>query len=152
MENQNNQIIEFIEQHQLGVLSTVSADGAPHGTPIYYAWFSEDQTIAFATPTKTQKKENIDHCNRVSLAITDEAKLITVKIEGIATETPNIAPKVLNQLAHKLGQSGGIVETLPLMKYTDQSKTGYTIKPTQIIFDRYDAESREQVILNPQDL
>ena len=146
------EVFDFIQSHTLATLSTVTPEGIPHGTPIYYAWHPESRTLSLVTPAKTTKKRNMDTHRAVCLTITDEEELTMIRIQATVTENSSLVPKTLHQLAEKLGNQPQILESLPLMKYTDQSKTAYEIRPTSIQFDRYNTNNLERYSVPTEEL
>ena len=76
-------IYDFIKQHKLAVVSTVTTDGKPESAVVGIA-VSEELEIVFDTLNTSRKYENIANNPNVALVVgwDDET---TVQYEGIAT-------------------------------------------------------------------
>lgn len=120
---------DFMRQNPTGVLSSVTPDGDPHGTVIYYV-VGEDLTITFLTKAKTQKYTNIQHANRVALTVLEPLTQTTVQVFGTATEiTDNVE---INQIAQailgiSLRTSNG--EAPPISKLDAGEAVAFRVKP-----------------------
>jgi general stress protein 26 len=79
-----DQVYDFIKQHKLAVLSTVSAHNKPQSALVGFA-VSAELELVFDTVKTSRKYENLLQNPRVALVIgwDDET---TVQYEGIATE------------------------------------------------------------------
>lgn len=96
---------EFLSNHRVASLATVSAEGAPMSAVIYYVP-DKDLNILFLTKTETAKYINICNNHRVSLAIYDEANLSTIQIEGTAAEVSQTytVDKVFKSIVKRPGE------------------------------------------------
>lgn len=72
----------------MGVLSTVSKDGKPWGSAIYFI-FDEDFTFYFVTRAETYKFQNLEANPHVALTVADEASQTTVQLAGTITPLPH---------------------------------------------------------------
>ncbi len=77
-------IYNFLKQHKLAVVSTVSVDGKPESAVVGIA-VSKELEIVFDTLKTSRKYENMVHNPNVALVIGWDDE-ITVQFEGIATE------------------------------------------------------------------
>ncbi len=77
----------FLRHHPMGVLSTISSDGAPWGSAIYYV-ADEDFNIFFVTRAETFKFNNIDGRPVAALTIADADSQTTVQIAGSVSKVP----------------------------------------------------------------
>jgi general stress protein 26 len=77
----------FLKQHPMGVLSTVSKDGAPWGAAIYYV-ADEDFNFYFVTRIETFKYQNLDKNPFVALTIADSDSQTTVQVAGKISKVP----------------------------------------------------------------
>ena len=75
-------IYRFLRDNPVGTLSTVSPDGAPHGTVISFA-ITNDMQLTFVTKPKTTKVVNIQHNNKVSLVVFQPKTCTTCLVDGI---------------------------------------------------------------------
>lgn len=79
------QIHNFLKDHRVGVLATVTPDGEPHAATIYYT-VANDLDIRFLTRDKTQKAINLLHNNHAALVVYDAATQTTVQLSGTVTK------------------------------------------------------------------
>lgn len=98
-------ISSYINQHPLTVLSTLNADGTPHGTTIYTG--SDGQlNVYFMTKSGTTKVRNIRENSAVALTMSSEDHQTTLQINGHAAEITmpdegTIAFQVLGSIRHQ---------------------------------------------------
>ena len=77
-------LYNFIKQHKLAVISTLSTDNKPEAAVVGFA-ISKDLEIIFDTVKTSRKYQNLLHCPNVALVIGWDNET-TVQLEGIATE------------------------------------------------------------------
>lgn len=75
----------FLQEHQLGVISTISSDNKPWGAAIYYV-VDEDLNIFFLTHTSSKKYQNMLHTLSVAFTVADDYKQTTVQMAGTIKE------------------------------------------------------------------
>ena len=119
----NNTALTFLEQHKLGVLSTVSDKGEVWGAAIYYA-VDEQLNFYFFTHIETRKYHNLKEHPQVALTVVDDYAQATVQATGQVTELPmgeemNEAYRKL-ALVHPPGQFSWVP---PVSKIHDQGAT-----------------------------
>lgn len=78
---------EFLKQHKLGVLSTVSKEAEPWGAAIYYS-VDSSFNFYFLTRSKTQKYSNVTDTAHAALTVVDDYQQTTVQMLGTVTEVP----------------------------------------------------------------
>ncbi|HEX7632902.1 MAG TPA: pyridoxamine 5'-phosphate oxidase family protein [Candidatus Saccharimonadales bacterium] len=83
----HEKVHDFMRHHPMGVLSTVSGDGTPWGSAIYYV-VDEDLNCYFVTRGGTQKYKNLETSPEVALTIVDSATQTTVQLIGKVTPLP----------------------------------------------------------------
>lgn len=83
---------QFIANHEVAVLSTIDRNGNIDGATVYYCTFGEG-IIHLITKGGTQKMHNIFANPQVALTITDEQKLRTLQLHGIAKIESNTDTK-----------------------------------------------------------
>src|SRR5205823_4545482 len=90
---------EFLKDHPAGVLSTVSEDGKPWGSTIFFV-ADEDFNFFFATRSGTLKYKNIANNPSVALTVGDKESLKTVQVSGEVSQVPadQAVDIVLNKL------------------------------------------------------
>jgi pyridoxine/pyridoxamine 5'-phosphate oxidase len=77
-------LYNFVKQHKLAVISTVTADGKP-GSAVVGIAVSEELEIVFDTLKTSRKYKNILHNPNLALVIGWDNET-TVQYEGVATE------------------------------------------------------------------
>lgn len=77
----------FLRHHPMGVLSTVSSDGAPWGAAIYYV-VDEDFNFYFVTRAETYKYQNLDKNPVAAITIADADSQTTVQAAGKISRIP----------------------------------------------------------------
>lgn len=77
--------LEFMKEHQAGVLATVDADGQPHASAVYYLC-DDDFNIYFLTPLNTRKSVSIKKNPKVAFVVGRQDAPQTVQLEGVAQE------------------------------------------------------------------
>jgi len=136
-------ILDFLNQHNLAVLSTVNKDGLPDAAPIYFL-VENTFDIFFITPTKTQKNINVHLVHDVALTVVDEKNRATVQIRGTTEEHKEVLLDVLMRLGKKIDDGSDFVRTLPFFQHKDQSKTVIRIRPTEIRMRKYSDHGMEE--------
>lgn len=71
----------------MGVLSTVTEDGEPWGSAVYYV-ADEDFNFYFVTRTKTHKYQNIEKTPWAALTVVDRDSQTTVQVSGNVKKVP----------------------------------------------------------------
>ena len=71
----------------MGVLSTVTTDGKPWGSAIYFM-ADEDFNIYFVTRKETFKYQNLDKTFFAALTVANQQKQITVQLAGTISRIP----------------------------------------------------------------
>jgi len=70
---------EILRNAHWGTLSTVSANGEPHGVPVGYAYDEAQGCLYFHTANKGVKIDNINRDSRICFSIVGSADLVTTK-------------------------------------------------------------------------
>jgi len=76
--------LAFLRAQELGVLTTVSAEGDPRARLVYYA-VGDDFSVYFVTHAQTRKALDLAHNPRASFVVADEAVPQTAQVEGTVT-------------------------------------------------------------------
>lgn len=140
--NESNQrILSFLKQHTAGTLSTVTADGDPHGAVIYYS-IDDEFIVRFTTKRKTRKFDNLTFRNRAMLVVYEASSQTTVQVMGIVEEISNEA-EAQAEFKHMIAASMDTSETglPPISKLYAGAYVAMRLKPLQIrmaIFARPD--------------
>lgn len=84
-DGQKQAILDFVRSHPDGVIATVSPDGDPQASVVYFS-IDDDLNLSFTTKDKTRKAQNIRQHSRVSVAIHQADSQTVVKLAGTAQE------------------------------------------------------------------
>lgn len=79
--------LEFIQSHDLGVLSTIDRTGNLHGAAVYY--IVRDQKLFILTKADTTKAHNVFAHRQIAFTVFDEARLQMVQLQGSAEVEPD---------------------------------------------------------------
>lgn len=80
-----NKVLEFLKEHYIGVLASVTEEGEPHASAIYFTVY-EDLSFSFTTKRSTQKYKNISANPKIMLAVYDGKTQTAVQLGGTAVE------------------------------------------------------------------
>lgn len=72
---------DFLKAHQGAVISTVSPEGKPQASFVYYV-LDKDLNFYFITKNKTRKAENLMKNTSVAIVVNNESKMETLQMEG----------------------------------------------------------------------
>lgn len=148
LSTRQQRIYNFLHEHHVGVLSTVTPDNNPHGVVVYYT-VGENFVISILTKKGTRKYENLAHNNHAMLTVFDTASQTTVQVTGIArersgrTNIDEVAGEVLG-VASETGHAG----LAPIVKLQAGTFTTLRIAPVQIrmaIYARPDPGDYDQL-------
>ena len=78
-------MLDFLSAKQVGVLSTVTPDGDPHGVVIYFS-IDKQFLVSMLTKVETRKYDNLVHYNHAMLTVFDAETQTTVQLTGLAEE------------------------------------------------------------------
>lgn len=125
-------IYRFLHAHPMGVLSSVSPDGDPHGAVVYFS-IDTSFKLCFLTKDGTRKYDNLKRNNHIMLTVFESSTQTTVQIEGVATEITDsvdvnaVAGSVLSACL-KTTKSGRV----PITSLQAGSYVAFRIKPLLI--------------------
>jgi uncharacterized pyridoxamine 5'-phosphate oxidase family protein len=77
----------FLRRYHMGILSTISKDGKPWGSAIYFI-VDENFTFYFVTRAETYKYQNLEANPNVALTVADEENQTTVQLAGTISPLP----------------------------------------------------------------
>lgn len=141
-------ILNFLNEHMAGVLSTVDPDSNPHAAVVYFS-VKPDFTVTFLTKRRTKKSDNLRHNNHVMLAVFDEVLQTSVQIKGVAseiTDTDKAHEVFRSMLRASLRTSENGVP--PISKLSAGEYVAYTIKPVEVamsVYSRPDVHRNEHL-------
>lgn len=126
--------LRFLQEHDLGVFSTVDKEGAVHGAVIYYV-VDEDGIVHLVTKSQTRKALDILSHTQVALTVYDAGKMQTLQLQGRATVETDDAKKnqVFNQIIRSRLSAPGNKQPA-VMKIEDGSFIIISITPTVVHF------------------
>jgi len=126
----------FLEEHELGVLSTLDREGQVYGSAVYYVYDAVNKIIYIMTKSGTQKYHNMLGDKHVALTMYDEPLLQTLQIRGQAEliGDTRIKQDVFTRINQKRPYSGGAGYP-PVTKLTDGSFVifGITIQEARLL-------------------
>lgn len=130
--DRQKRIHNFLSQNPVGVLSTVTPDGDPHGTVIYYT-VDEHFSFFFLTKSETRKYDNLKRNGQVMLTVFESQSQSTVQIAGHATEvgdayTVNAIAGTILATSMKTSEAG----LPPISKLQAGSYVAFQIEPATI--------------------
>lgn len=112
--NSKEGVYNFLQEHAGAVLSTVSPDGTPYASPIYFI-VDKELNFFFLTKSDTKKAQNIEKNNHVALTVVHPSLPITVQATGTVEEVQE--PEILIKMAKtNANETGGFSWPPPLSK------------------------------------
>jgi uncharacterized protein YhbP (UPF0306 family) len=129
-EKAKQKILKFLSENHLATLSSLSGSGELHAAPIYCI-VNDDLECFFMTSEKSQKMHNIQHRNEVLLTITNEERLITAQVRGVAKADEMPPPEYLQLLEKALIDEWKVVSTLPALAIKGEKRV-VKISPQEI--------------------
>lgn len=127
--DRNERFYAFLRAHPVGVLSTVTPNGDPHGVVIYFD-ISRDFVLSFLTRAETRKHDNLQHNNHVMITVFEPESQTTVQIVGEAADSHSV-----NSIAGAI--LGAAIKTThaglpPITKLRAGPLVGYKVVPRQV--------------------
>ncbi len=131
-------VIQFIRQHRLCALSTVSSEGQPRAASVFLA-VDDQLDLFFMTKVETIKYRHILQNPRVAVVITDEVGFQTVQAEGVAEEVQRNETKhwMIEQLSHNASSSTG---QLPIDQIAGNAYVFLRIRPTWLRWGQFQGQ------------
>lgn len=131
--DRNQRIYDFLYQHPVGVLSTVTPNGDPNGVVIYFV-IDENFNVSFLTRSGTRKYDNLKHYPHTMLTVFEPKSQTTVQVTGKAKELT--AAYDINRIAgltHAASLKTSGPDLLPITKLEEEGAyVAFEIEPTQI--------------------
>lgn len=122
----------FLSENPVGVLSTVTPDGEPHGVVVYFVT-GKDFIISFMTKTGTRKYDNLAHNGRAYLTVFEPSTQTVVQVSGRAKEvTDSITTNAIAGSVLAVTQHSGQPGPTPLSKLEAGKYTAFDIEPYQV--------------------
>lgn len=76
--------LEFLNKHELGVVSTIERTGSLRGAAVYY--IVKDGYVYFMTKENTRKARNLVANEHIAFTVFDERSLETIQLAGVAEQ------------------------------------------------------------------
>jgi general stress protein 26 len=136
----DNKALNFLKEHDLGVLSTVDRTGNVHGAVIYYI-VDPSNFIYILTKSGTGKGRNVYAHSQVALTVHEVGTMQTLQVQGMASVETNqeIKRDVFNQVV-KPRPYRGKNQLPPVTKLKEGSFMVIRINPTVLSFHDYAKE------------
>jgi general stress protein 26 len=130
------QVVQFLDNHEVGVVSTVERTGAVAGAAVYYVL--QNGYAYFVTKELSAKAHNIVSNQHVALTVYDASNLQTLQMQGIVEQVRSDEDKVsvLMRLNHERIYTDGSHKP-PLLRTTPGKLQLYRIVPTKLTFTDY---------------
>lgn len=95
-----HEIVAYIKDNPVMVLSTMGKSGMPHGAAVYVVALSPEQ-LYFVTKTETRKFENLADNPNVSITIVNPLENSSLQAKGKAevVSNPHVAELVMTKMA-----------------------------------------------------
>lgn len=77
----NQHVHDFLKQHHMGILSTVTGDNKPWGSAIYFV-VDDEFNVFFVTRQQTFKYQNIEKNPFAALTVADDEGQTSVQLAG----------------------------------------------------------------------
>ena len=128
----------FLENHDIGVLSTIGRTGQLHGSPVYYVYDRSLNLLYLLTKSDTTKAHNILATHNVAFTAYDEAARQMVQITGQAEIEADPAQRmtVFEQISAPKDYNGESHHP-PVTKIQAGSFIVFKIIPTDMIFSEF---------------
>lgn len=125
---------EFLNKHEVAVISTLGRTGAVHGAVVYY-YAPGDGRVYFVTKGETNKAHNILYSGQVALTIYDEQNLQTLQLQGqaIIESDPDMKQTVFDQLMRERDY-GGQKRRPPITQLHEGAFEVISITPSSVKF------------------
>jgi general stress protein 26 len=129
--------LDFLEDHDLAVLSTIDRTGNVHGAVVYYL-IDQNNYIYILTKSETEKGHNVYAHSQVALTVYEPGTMQTVQLQGMAEIETNQATKksVFDQISQPRPYRGQ-VQSPPVTKLREGSFMVIRITPTSMNFRDY---------------
>lgn len=124
--------LAFLQQHDLGVLSSISRTNQLNGAAVYYT-VSDKGMLHILTKSETQKSHNILAHPEVAFTVYDEPARATVQLQGVAEIEPDqaIRQRVYHTIRQERPYRDG-THVPPVVTLIDGSFRVFRITPTTV--------------------
>jgi general stress protein 26 len=132
LSDKREHILEFLRNHNIGVLATVDPNGEPSAATIYFT-VDDELNISFITKTGTKKHDNLIRQNHAMLVVYEASSQTTVEIVAIASAITG-ASEVQDVFADilKISKSTSGSDVPPISKLNAGKYVGYRLESKEI--------------------
>lgn len=125
---------KFLQEHELGVISTANRTGDIHGAVVNYL-FDENDFFFILTKSETSKAHNMLGNHKVALTIYDANDLKTIQLQGIADIETNLDQKfrVFREITKPRNYNGDVLIP-PVTQLAEGGFITFRITPTEFHF------------------
>jgi PPOX class probable F420-dependent enzyme len=88
----------FLEAPRFAVAATISTDGLPHQTVVWYALDGDDEEVVLSTPSGSLKHRHLLRDPRLSLCVEDGFRYVTVSGRVRIEEEPKAARELYGRI------------------------------------------------------
>ena len=130
--DKRERILDFLQNHNIGVLATVDPNGDPNAAAIYFT-VDASLDISFLTKVGTKKHDNLQRHSHAMLVAYEAMSQTTVQIKGIASEVTDTseAHQIFADVL-KIAMDTGASGIPPIDKLELGKHVMYRIKPKEI--------------------
>jgi general stress protein 26 len=125
-------MLDFLMSTPVGVLSTVTPDGDPHGAVIYFS-IDDQFVVTMLTKGDTRKYDNLVHNNHAMLTVFDVETQTTTQLTGVASEITD--PDFVNSALEMdmIASMNTSYSRMPAIEKLEAGKyVAFKIKPVQV--------------------
>lgn len=136
IEDVKQQALEFLKSHKTAVVATVSKEGEPQASTVFYS-IDDDFTFNFITDKSSRKFQNLQNNPRLAIVVGYGPDVITIQCGGRAEivdygnntiEAETIITKVM-----KNSKLGGTPPELPVLMNPEVIIGSFTVKPEWMV-------------------
>lgn len=140
----NDEAVNFLRSHDIGVLSTVDRNGNLHGATVYY-YLDATNYIYFVTKAGTQKAQDVFTNQQVAFTVFDQPKAQTAQIQGMAeiVTNPGERQSLLNFFTQPRDYEGQLLPP-PISTVHEESYMAVRITITNAKFTDYGTKLRDE--------
>lgn len=131
-----NEVYAYLKRLTIAILSTVSADGKPYASVIYFVT-DHNLNFFFITKSDTKKAINLEKNSNAALTILDSESPKTIQATGTArkVQDPDIYSYMLKRIAEENSKKDGFYWPPPISKLKSMGDlVMYRIEPNWLRF------------------
>lgn len=121
---------QFLREDHVAVVSTLTKDGSPFVTTIWYL-LQEDGTLIMSTPGRTQKVQNLRRDPRIAVCVGDETRSVSLYGTVAISSDQNVVRRDLELLAARYIQEEA-ARAPALSLFLQQERVSLHLKPVKV--------------------